>query len=265
MSTALASLTEQQNHLLTSLFAARADATKPIAFNAPSRGLAAYRANAHATAQGALQAVYPVLEQLIGADNFAYLARYFWCEHPPQRGDLAQWGEGLAAYVAASAQLADTPYLADVAQIEWALHVCALAEDRLQDTASFALLTEHDPQILVLRVAPGACVLHSAYPAAAITLAHQHLGSLQEAASLLHAGTAQSALVWRQGFAPRLRVLDGTELALTNAVCKGDALSMALDAAHPDLDFSTWLATQVGDGLLLGVDIISPPSDNNRK
>jgi hypothetical protein len=245
------SLAEQQNDLLGSIFAPRVATS--------SRGLAAYRANAHATAQRALQAVYPVLEQLIGADNFAYLARDFWCQCPPQRGDLAQWGEGLAAFVAASAQLADTPYLADVARIEWALHTCALAEDRSQDLASFVLLTQHEPQTLVLRVAPGACVLHSAYPAAAITLAHQDLGSLDNAASLLRAGTAQSALVWRQGFAPRLRALQDTELAFTAAVCEGQALSTALDAAHSDFDFSAWLAAQVRDGLLLGVDISSLP------
>ncbi len=252
MSAASASLAEQQNRLLTSIFAARVEVINDI----PSRGLAAYRANAHATAQRALQAVYPVLEQLIGADNFAYLTRDFWHQCPPQRGDLAQWGEGFAAFVAASAQLADTPYLADVARIEWALHTCALAADRVQDMAGFALLSQHDPQDVALRAAPGACVLHSAYPAAAITLAHQDLSDLGDAASLLRAGTAQSALVWRQGFAPRLRVLHESELAFAAAVCEGQALATALDAAHPDFDFSTWLATQVRDGLLLGVDVL---------
>jgi hypothetical protein len=252
MSAAWASLAGQQNDLLASIFAARVDAS--------SRGLAAYRANAHATAQRALQAIYPVLEQLVGADNFAYLARDFWHQCPPLRGDLAQWGEGLAGFVAASAQLADTPYLADVARIEWALHACALAEDRSQDLASFALLTQHDPLAITLRVAPGACVLHSAYPAAAITLAHQNLGSLEDAASLLRAGTAQSALVWRLGFAPRLRALDEAEQAFATAVCEGRSLSTALDAAHSDFDFSTWLATQVRDGLLLGVDVLLPSS-----
>jgi hypothetical protein len=254
MSAATATLAEQQNQLLSSIFAIRADA--------PSRGLAAYRANAHATAQRALQAVYPVLEQLISADNFVYLARDFWHQCPPQRGDLAQWGQGLAVFVAASTQLADTPYLTDVARIEWALHTCALAQDRVQDMASFALLTQHDPQAVALRVAPGACVLRSAYPAAAITLAHQDQGNLQDAASLLRAGTAQSALVWRQGFAPRLRALHDTELAFTAAVCEGQSLSIALDAAHSDFDFSAWLSTQVRDGLLLGVDLV-PSSQNN--
>lgn len=251
MSVPQVSLAEQQNQLLASIFAAGAG----TAANPSSRGLAAYRANAHASAQRALQAVYPVLEQLIGADNFSYLARDFWHQCPPQRGDLAQWGEDLAAFVAASQQLASTPYLADVARTEWALHACALAGDATQDIASFTLLTQHDPQALALRMAPGACVLRSAYPAAAITLAHQGVGSLDDAASLLRAGTAQAALVWRQGFAPRLRVLHEAELAFTAATCEGRALSTALDAAPANFDFSTWLATQVRDGLLLGVNV----------
>jgi hypothetical protein len=253
MSAALASLAEQQNQLLASIFASRVDVA------VSSRGLAAYRANAHATAQRALQAAYPVLEQLIGADNFAYLARDFWHQHPPVRGDLAQWGGALADFVAASQSLADTPYLADVAHIEWALHACAYAVDSAQDAASFTLLTQHDPQALALRVAPGACVLHSAYPAAAITLAHLAPGSLDEAASLLRAGAGQSALVWRQGFVPRLRVLAQAEQAFTAAVCQGRALSMALDTAPADFDFSSWLATQVREGLVLGIDVLVHP------
>ena len=129
-----AQLIQQQNGLLAAIFTAQADP--------PSRGLAAYRTNAHANAQRALQAAYPVTEQLVSPENFAPLAHDFWHQHPPQRGDLAHWGHQLAAFLAASPQLADTPYLADVAQIEWALHTCAGAADCSQDTASFAVAEE---------------------------------------------------------------------------------------------------------------------------
>jgi Putative DNA-binding domain len=240
-------LAQQQNALLGSIFAAR--------YDAPSRGLAAYRANAHASAERALQAAYPVLAQLVGAENFAYLAHDFWHQHPPQRGDLAQWGSVLPQFVASSAQLADTPYLADVATIQWALHTCASAADAQPDVASFAVLAQHDPEALTLRLAPGAQVLRSAYPAAAITLAHLGQGTLDEAAELLRAGVAHHALVWRQGYAPRLRVLAESELTFIDALCAGHTLAQALDSAVTDFDFSAWLAAQVRSGLLLGVAV----------
>jgi Putative DNA-binding domain len=241
----LAWLAEEQNALLASIFAARAIV--------PSRGLAAYRANAHASAERALQAAYPVVAQLMGEGDFHYLARDFWHQHPPQLGDLAQWGGAFPAFLAASDQLTDTPYLADVAHIEWALHRCAGAADRVLDAASFAALTRHEPEALCFLVAPGAIVLPSRYPAAAVVLAHQGLGSMEQAATLWHAGVAQTAVAWRQGFAPRLRVLHDADVAFTAAACAGQTLACALALAHPDFDFSAWLASQVQTGLVLGV------------
>ncbi len=237
-------LAQQQNELLQSIFATRVDA--------PSRGLAAYRANAHASAERALQAAYPVVMQLIGEENFAYLARDFWHQHPPQRGDWAQWGDQLPQCVAKKEQLSDVPYLADVARIEWALHTCAGAADRQQDVGSFALLTQHAPEELFVTVAAAAQILSSAYPAATIVLAHQGQATMDEAAQQQHAGVGQTALVWRQHFAPRLRVVQPAELGFTSAVCAGHSLAQALDAAQAEFDLHTWLAQAVHSGLLLG-------------
>ena len=240
-------LADQQNALLSAIMAPHAQA--------PSRGLAAYRANAYASAERALQAAYPVIAQLVGEDNFGYLARDFWQHHPPQHGDLALWGSELPAFLAAADQLADVPYLPDVARIEWALHRCAGAPDRWQDTASFAALAQHAPEALSFLIAPGAAVLPSTFPAGAIVLAHQGQGSMEQAAALWHAGTAQTALVWRQCFAPRLRVLHDAELAFTSALCAGQTLAHALDLAHPDFDFSAWLSAHVQNGFLLGTEL----------
>jgi Putative DNA-binding domain len=238
-------LAEQQNALLASIFTARAIAS--------SRGLAAYRANAHACAERALRTAYPVMVQLMGDENFAYLARDFWHQHPPLLGDLAQWGDKLPLFLTASDQLADTPYLADVACIEWALHTCAGAADRTQDAASFAALAQNEPAQLTLLTAPGTRILSSAFPAAAVVLAHKGEGSMADAAALLHAGVAQAAVVWRQGFVPRLRILLSAESAFTKSVCAGNTLAQALDAAHADFDFNGWLITNVQSGLVLGV------------
>jgi Putative DNA-binding domain len=242
-------LAAQQNQLLAQIFVPHE--------HAPSRGLSAYRANASANAERALAAVYPILLELLGAENFSFLARDFWCQHPPQRGDLAQWGDAMATYVSGAAQLQELSYLADVALIEWALHVCASAPDGQQNLASFALLTEQAPEQVGLQLAPGVCVLPSAYPAASISLSHQGQGSLQDAVALLHAGTAQTALVWRQGFAPRLAVLPIPEISFVSAVCQGASLASALDQADKDFDFSFWLSASVHSGLVQGAHLIS--------
>jgi Putative DNA-binding domain len=250
-STRLAELANLQNTLLAEIHKPALNENQGEPMRA--RGLAAYRANAHANALRALEAAYPVMVQLIGDENFAFLARDFWQSHPPFRGDLAEWGDQVAAFVAAAPPLAHLPFLPDVARIEWALHRCAGAADLAQDAPSFARLADCDPSTARFTLAPGACALASLYPAGDITLAHQGQGSLQAAFDLLAQGVQQNTLVWRQGFVPRLRLLHDDELGFAQALLAGQPLAKALDAAHPAFDLSHWLTANVQNGLVLGL------------
>ena len=244
------------------------------------RGLQAYRANAHALATRALQTLYPVIEQLLGFEAFDMLARDLWRAHPPVSGDLAQWGGDLADWMgqesAVAALLCEYPYLGDVARTEWALHQCATAADGALDAASFALLTTHEPSEVCLRLAPGCQVVHSAWPAASIVRVHgadstestndHNPHTINERLSaLLQQNRPESALVWRQAYAPRLRVLAGDEIDFVNAVLAGKSLQAALDAvsavpAGAEFDFSAWLTANVHHGLVLGATAIGAAS-----
>jgi Putative DNA-binding domain len=249
MSSTVDNLAEQQNQLLAQLCAKQ--------LTKPSRGMQAYRANAHASAERALLAAYPVMQQLLGADSFAQLARALWHAHPPERGDLAQWGQALASYVAGSPQLLGTPYLPDVARLEWALHTCATAADSALDATSFNLLTQHDPSALHLHLAPGTQLLASSYPVVTLLQAHTGQAALGDAAKLLRQGQPQTALVWREGLVPRMRPVQADERDLLQALVAGQTLGQALEVMSPSLDFSAWLAAQVQSGLLLGAQHIT--------
>jgi Putative DNA-binding domain len=225
------------------------------------RGLQAYRANAAALAQRALLAAYPVLQQLLGQEKFAMLARDLWAAEPPERGDLALWGGALAPYLdntpALAALVTDHPYLPDVARLEWALHSVATAADASQDSASFALLASQPPAALHLRLAPGAQLLASHYPIVAIWQAHAAVPELSEATRLLAEGVGQTALVWRQGFAARVRAVGAAETALLRCVLARANVSAAVAAAlrlESAWDVSAWLASAVQSGLVLGVE-----------
>lgn len=225
-----------------------------------ARGLEAYQANGHALAERALLSVYPVIAALMGPSNFAWLARDLWHAHPPLRGDLAQWGEVLPAFLDNSIQLSDTPYLGDVARAEWALHCAAGAPDQHPDLASFARLTHEDPQDLTLRLAPGATVIASPYPVASLTTTHLYgMPSLTEVGQRLQEGCAEHAVIWRQGLQPRIACIDKPTWALLGALLGGAALPQAIDAmthaagAVQNTDFTTWLIAAVTDGLVTGV------------
>jgi hypothetical protein len=267
----LASLATQQAALLQALFAAPGGAAQAAAANlireladaqAPqtARGLAAYRSHAYASAERALLAAYPVIAALIGDANVAHLARELWHHHPPLRGDLAQWGDALPAFLDQHAQLADTPYLGDVARAEWALHRAGGAPDAPPDLPSFARLAQEDPQGLTLALAPGTALIASRYPVASLVTTHLHgHPGLDETGRRLRAGHAEQAVVWRQGLRPRIGPICPLAATLLTALPDGQDLPGALDAvslaqaADDRFDFSAWLAQAVTDGLVLGI------------
>lgn len=125
-----------------------------------SRALAALRGQQRATAVHALRAVYPALRDQLGDEAFAVLARRHALDHPPTRGDLGQWGADLADAIAAEPQLADWPWLADLARLEWAVHRAQHAADALPMGASvLQALAGVDPAGVHLRPPPGSALL----------------------------------------------------------------------------------------------------------
>lgn len=278
--TAPSPLAQQQQALLQALFAqpgsAAADvaqvalatllnARNPKARTQSQRGLRAYQANGHASAEAALLAAYPVVAALLGAANFAPLARQLWHHFPPTCGDLAQWGNALPNFLQASHALAEAPYLADVARAEWALHRAASAPDAQPDLASFARLAHEPPEQLTLTLAPGTACADSRFPVVHLITAHQNAApgqapDLSASAQRLRHGVGEHALVWRQGLRPRIAAVTPAVLALIRQLQRGAPLPDALNAACPPqdpradaFDFSVWLNAAVTDGLVIGV------------
>jgi Putative DNA-binding domain len=261
----MSTLAIQQQALLETLFAWPAeDAVKNLAscvVGNSARGLKVYQSNGHALAERALQSAYPVISQLVGPESFADLCRALWHAHPPVRGDIAQWGQALVAFLRTSAQLQDEPYLADVADAEWALHACASATDAAPDLATMALLTTHEPEQLHFGLAPGCTVVQSAWPVASILSAHlEQTPSFAEVGQQLRAGVAQDAVVWRSGLRPTVRLALAGEAAFVTRLLNGAALAQALDGA-PDLDFGAWLPKAVTGGLVLSVRLQASTHD----
>lgn len=260
----MSTLALQQAALLDALFVWPAeDAMKNIAAHTcdtGSRGLKAYQSNGHAMAERALAAAYPVLAQMVGEDSFADLARALWHAHPPVCGDLGRWGDALPAFVEASAQLQDEPYLADVARLEWCLHLCATVPDAAPDPASLALLTEHDPADLTLLLAPATAVACSAWPIASIVAAHlDGAPGFADVGAMLHAQVAQDAVVWREGFRSRSREAMPGEAGLLQALLQGQTLGQAL-ATAASVDFAQWFPAAIQSSLVLGAALKETPS-----
>jgi hypothetical protein len=225
-------------------------------------GLAAYRGNAAAVAARALAAAFPTVAALVGEESFAALARDFWRTHPPGRGDLGEWGDALPAFIARNAQLADEPYLADVAALDWRVHLATRAADAADAGLPLRSLAETDPARITLRLAPGAALVNSAWPIASIWLAHQrpadHPDRFADARVALAERRAETALVWRDAvsFAVQVALQDGADSSFTQALIDHASLAAALDAAAPSFAFDRWLAEALASRRLAGIDLL---------
>jgi hypothetical protein len=221
------------------------------------RGLGAYATNGGAGAERALAAVFPCVAALMGEDAFALLARAYRLACPPLRGDLALLGEGLADFIAADPQLADVPYLADMARLEWLLDRAERAADAAPRLESLQLLAQADPQALWLQLAPGAALLRSAWPVVTIRAAHQQQADAAEdpfaaAREALSRGDGECAFVWRQGFKPCVAALGEPEARFVAALLHAHPLGAALALAGADFQFEPWLLQALSQGALLG-------------
>ena len=222
-----------------------------------AEGLAAYRGNAGAIAERALAAAYPTVQQLLSDDSFAQLARAFWSREPPRCGDLARYGDALPAWIAADAQLAAEPYLADVARVDWAVHAIEQASDVASPPPGLALLGELDPAQLRLRPRPGLALVRSAWPVVTIWQAHRS-DALDRFAPVRHALAAQigeTALIARDGWRASVQRIDDASVAVFfEALLHGGTLARALDAAGAAFRFDRWLADALRHQWLAAVE-----------
>lgn len=93
------------------------------------RRLAAYRRNVRGNLIAALESTYCVLCNIVGQDFLRAAAREFIAVQPSRSGDLNDYGEEFAAFIAAWPHAADLPYLGDVARMEWRVQQVYYATD----------------------------------------------------------------------------------------------------------------------------------------
>jgi hypothetical protein len=205
--------------------------------------VAAYRGNAAVIADRALALAFPTVQQLLGAESFASLAKAFWHRHAPRRGDLAQLGAQLPDFVEADPQLASEPYLGDVARVDWAVHCIEQAVDVDGSPPGMQRLASHEPDQIRLVLRPGLATLHSNWPVASIWRAHRSAEAdrfvpVREA---YDRGIGENVLVWRDGWRGVVEAVDSARFAFAQALLDGAGLGDALRRAGDAFSFEQWL------------------------
>ena len=180
-----------------------------------------YRETTLGALAGALAAIHPVCERLVGAEPFRELARRCARERPSRSADLNDYGE-LADFIAGFEPARALPYLADVARLEWALHRARHAS--LAPPLEPARLRE-DSRIAL---APGTALLASPWPVDRIWETNQP-DFTGDTEVRLDAGAVQ-LIVAREPQGARLSPLEAAEFAVLGGLASGLSLERAAGA-----------------------------------
>ncbi len=251
------SLREVQERLAAALLA---DAPPPLAEIADGRFAAErllqiYRNNVFVSLTGALAAVHPVVQRLVGEGFFQYAADGYIRHHPPARGNLHDFGESFAEFLASFEPAGTLAYLPDVARLEWLWHEAFHAPDA--PPLALERLAQVPPaEYAALRFTlhPAARLLASPWPILRIWQANQESAAGEIAPVSLDEGGVR-LLIRRRELEVAIEPLGAGDHALLTAFRDGLTLAAATDAAlaaEPDFDLPARLQYHVAGATVAG-------------
>src|SRR6516225_2835516 len=117
----MSSLAELQQRFADALYAP--EGTMPrfgVAGAAPApERMDIYRRAIFANYRKAMAATYPTVQRLVGDAIFASTVEAYVRAHPSASGDLNDYGDTFAGFLAQHPQIAAVHYLPDLARLEW--------------------------------------------------------------------------------------------------------------------------------------------------
>lgn len=197
---------------------------------APEQRMQIYRNNHRLGALATLQATYPVVERLGGAEWFRGSAARYQQAYPSRSGDLQHLGEHYPDFL--RAELHGTPhvYFADVAALEWTYELVLTAEERgPADIASLQAVDPKDYDRLLFVPRPALGLVDSPFPIFAIWHANQPASPKSDAEIRLDAGTSRVLLIRRKDHV-ELRELSAGSFLLLRQFERGAQLGAAASA-----------------------------------
>lgn len=228
------------------------DAPLPIGVVGPdglpdAKRFGVYRNNVAASLTRALEAAFPVVQRLVGAEFFLGMALAFLRAHPPRHRQLMLYGAEFPAFLESFAPVAQLGYLPDVARLEQALresyHAAdsvALPPETLGRLGEAALLAAR------ISLAPSARILASDWPIHAIWQANTAGGPPPRMGE-------QEVAVLRSGFDPAPHLLPAGGAGFLRALQAGDSLGVALADVPEGFDLTAILGLLLQTGAITGV------------
>lgn len=197
-----------------------------------------------------LQSDFPRVANILGCERFHALAADYFAQHPSTHPSLHHLGQGFSVFLRARTDIADLPFLSDVAALEWARLAVFDAPD------STPLRIEH-----LQGVAPEQwpTLRFQAIPALQVTRhqwpAHEVWKAAEEGAGEWNDPQPVPTVlrVWREGFSVYHAKMDTPEPVALERILAGDSFAVVCSALESVLSAEEAAAT-VGSLLLRWIE-----------
>lgn len=220
-------------------------------------GLEVYRNNVFTNLRGSLRTLFPAINKLVGEEFFNYASDHFIHRHPSRAGDLNQYGDKFAEFLASFEPAIELVYLPDVARLEWAIHLVYHAQNCAElDRQRLALIPPVQYGDLYFKFNPACMLVQSMYPILDIWRVNQPDYAGDVRVKLDRGGV--SLLVARREYRIVMDTLSAGDTAFLTAITRHASLSMAYtEAMHTDPKFSLKraMAVYVQNGTLIDFSI----------
>jgi hypothetical protein len=194
----------------------------------PAARLGIYRNNLREGFIKTLALEFPVVEKLVGADFFRQTALDFQLQHPSRSGDLTPIGAPFAEYLRAQFGDGEYAWLPDIAELEWALQVVAIARHRETAAHSLTLVPPGRFQDLVFEPNPASRLVESRFPIVRVWQSNQP-GAPAETIDLDAGG--DHVLVRRRGDELEFVRLAAADFGFAKMLARRTPLGLATDAS----------------------------------
>lgn len=199
----------------------------------------------------ALDANYPTVAMLLGADLFKTVALEFARNQPPSTPVLALYGAQFPDFLQAHRIGREIPYLGDVARLERLWTECFFAPDAAAwESSRFAMLRPDEMFSLRLRLHPATRFERFETPAVSIWQAHRTDGEFEE---LELDWRSEHALVTRRGMQILVSPINEPTRRLLVEIQRGETIGGATAATvktHPGCNLTDALTTLISSAAL---------------
>lgn len=239
-------------------------------FVTPNERLRVYQSNQIGALTNTLSQHYPVCQAIVGDTCFQTMCAHYAISHTWQNADLNRFGDRfpqwLSLEVLPQSAFTDFQYLADLAQLEWLLHLsyyaadsCSIHAANMQPLVDLARLSPARQARARLLLRPDIFLLQSPYPVADIWRLHQATLDIASNHQPI-VGPGNYWVIARQGFKPWPTTINASQYRLLMAIAEQHTLS-ELSTSAEITELSDLIAAGWVEGFTVAPQIDGPDND----